>query len=70
MQTVLKKEEGTKKLFLIIILHLNSSNNSAQPSQEATKTLEDMDPFSDPDELHIPILQTKSVKSQGYSMSL
>ncbi|KAI8582840.1 hypothetical protein K450DRAFT_225054 [Umbelopsis ramanniana AG] len=43
----------------------SSSNSSAQPSQEAAKNLEDMDPFSDPDELHIPILQTKSVKSQG-----
>ncbi|KAI9288564.1 hypothetical protein BC943DRAFT_377655 [Umbelopsis sp. AD052] len=43
----------------------SSSNNSAQPSQEAANNLEEMDPFSDPDELHIPILQTKSVKSQG-----
>lgn len=64
-----KKFEIIEIFFLIYLSNLNRSSNSTQPSQDNAKTFEDMDPFSDPDELHIPILQTKSVKSQGYSMS-
>lgn len=58
----LEQERAINETYFVLFI---GSSNPLNSSQASADTIRNTDPFSDPDEYDIPILQTKSIKAQG-----